>query len=61
VEWAIVLGKRSSTTFSLESFGQWTGCSEATGLVEPDTGQAIVRRQFWPHVGVTGSLGIMWR
>lgn len=60
-EWVIVLGKRAATTFALESFGQWTGCSETTGLVEPDTGQAIVRRQYWPHVGVTGSWGFMWR
>ena len=31
--------------------GQWTGCVDDTGRVEPDTGQAIVRRQWWPHVG----------
>jgi hypothetical protein len=60
-EWAIVLGARSATTFGLEAFGQWTGCVDDTGLVEPDTGQAIVRRQFWPHVGVTGTWGILWR
>jgi len=59
--WAIVLGARSSFTASVESFGQWTGCTDETGLVEPDTGQAIVRRQFWPHVGVTGTLGFVWR
>jgi hypothetical protein len=60
-EWAIVLGSRSATTFGVEGFGQWTGCEDDTGLVEPDTGQAIVRRQFWPHVGVTGTVGILWR
>ena len=60
-EWAIVLGSRSATTFDLETFGQWTGCVDDTGLVEPDTGQAIVRRQFWPHVGVTAMWGLLWR
>ena len=60
-EWAIVLGSRSATTFGLEGFGQWTGCVDDTGLVDPDTGLAIVRRQFWPHAGVTGTWGIMWR
>ena len=60
-EWAIVLGSRSATTFGVEGFGQWTGCEDDTGLVEPDTGQAIVRRQFWPHLGVTGTVGILWR
>jgi hypothetical protein len=60
-EWAIVLGSRSATTFDVETFGQWTGCVDDTGLVEPDTGQAIVRRQFWPHVGVTAMWGLLWR
>jgi hypothetical protein len=60
-EWSVVLGSRSSTNVALEGFGQWTGCEADTGLVEPDTGQSIVRRQWWPQVGVTGSWGIMWR
>jgi hypothetical protein len=60
-EWSIVLGPRSATSFGLEATGQWTGCVDDTGQVEPDTGQAIVRRQWWPHVGATAVWGITWR
>ena len=60
-EWSIALGPRAMTAFGLEGTGQWTGCVDDTGLVEPDTGKAIVRRQWWPHVGVIGSWGVMWR
>ena len=60
-EWAIVLGPRSATSFIVEATGQWTGCVADTGLVEPDTGQAIVRRQWWPHAGLTAAWGISWR
>jgi hypothetical protein len=61
VEWAIVLGPRSATSLALEAIGQWTGCVADTGIVEPDTGQAIVRRQWWPHAGATAVWGITWR
>jgi hypothetical protein len=60
-EWAIILGSRAATTLGIEGIGQWTGCIDDTGLVEPDTGQSVVRRQWWPHLGVTGTWGIMWR
>jgi hypothetical protein len=60
-EWAWVLGPRSSTSISLEALGQWTGCVQNTNRVEPDTGQPIVRRQWWPHTGATLSWGITWR
>jgi hypothetical protein len=60
-EWAVVLGPRSSTNFIVEATGQWTECVADTGRVEPDTGQAIVRRQFWPHAGLTAAWGISWR
>ncbi len=60
-EWTIVLGPRSATSFALEAIGQWTGCVDDTGTVEPDTGQAIVRRQWWPHAGVTAIWGMTWR
>jgi len=61
VEWAIVLGPRSATSLMVEATGQWTGCVADTGRVEPDSGQAIVRRQWWPHVGLTAAWGISWR
>jgi hypothetical protein len=56
-----VLGPRSSTSLGLEARGQWTGCVADTGTVEPDSGQAIVRRQWWPHLGASAVWGIAWR
>ena len=61
VEWTIVLGPRSSTSVGIEAVGQWTGCSEDTGQIDVDTGQAIVRRQWWPHTGGTVQWGFTWR
>jgi len=61
VEYAYVLGPRTSATVALEAVGQWTGCIDDTGRVEPDTGTAIVRRQWWPHAGATLALGVSWR
>jgi hypothetical protein len=61
IEWAYVLGSRTQTAVALEVLGQWTGCVDDTGRVEPDTGTAIVRRQWWPHTGVTLAWGFTWR
>ena len=61
VEWTIILGPRAATSFSVEAVGQWTGCVADTGNVEADTGQAIVRRQWWPHAGATVGWGMTWR
>jgi len=61
VEWAYVLGPRTQTSVSLEVVGQWTGCVDDTNRIEPDTGTAIVRRQWWPHTGATLGWGIAWR
>jgi hypothetical protein len=61
VEWAYVIGSRTQTSVSLEVIGQWTGCVDDTNRVEPDTGTAIVRRQWWPHTGATLGWGIAWR
>ncbi|MCX5746217.1 MAG: hypothetical protein NT062_27385 [Proteobacteria bacterium] len=60
-EWAYVLGPRTQTSLALEVDAQWTGCVDETGRVEPDTGEAIVRRQYWAHTGVTLSWGVAWR
>jgi hypothetical protein len=60
-EWMLVLGPRSAMSAQVEAVGQWTGCVADTGRVEPDTGLAIVRRQWWPHAGLTVAWGIMWR
>jgi hypothetical protein len=61
VEYAYVLGPRAQTGVSLEVVGQWTGCIDDTNRIEPDTGTAIVRRQWWPHIGATLGWGIAWR
>jgi hypothetical protein len=60
-EYAYVLGPRMAGTIGVEIVGQWTGCVDDTGRVEPDTGQAIERRQWWPHTGATISAGFAWR
>ena len=60
-DWLWVLGPRTSTGLALELDGQWTGCVDDTGRVEPDTARPIVRRQFWPHLGVSLSWVIAWR
>jgi hypothetical protein len=59
--WSMVLGPRSAMNVDLEAIGQWTGCVQDTGRVEPDSAKAIVRRQWWPHVGATAAWGITWR
>jgi len=46
---------------ALEVDAQWTGCVDDTGRVEPDSGTAIVRRQWWGHTAVTLAWGIQWR
>ncbi len=59
--WMTALGPVSSTGLSAEVLGQWTGCVDAVGRVEPDTAEAITRRQYWPHVGGTLAWIIAWR
>jgi len=60
-EWMMILGPRASTGLALEMDGQWTGCVDDTGVLEPDTATPIVRRQWWPHVGGSIAWGILWR
>lgn len=61
LEWGYVLGPRTQFVATVEAVGQWTGCVNDTNRFEPDTGKAIVRRQYWPHTGGTLSIGVMWR
>jgi hypothetical protein len=60
-EWSYVLGARTSASVALELMGQWTGCVDDVGRVEPDSGAAIERRQFWAHIGGTLSVGVTFR
>ena len=60
-EYGLVLGPRAQVTFAAEAFGQWTGCVDDSGRVEPDTGAVIERHQWWPHIGATFTVGVMWR
>lgn len=61
LEYGYVLGPRMQAVVGAELVGQWTGCVDDTGRVEPDTGKAIVRKQWWPHTGGTVSIGVAWR
>ncbi|MGE0402539.1 MAG: hypothetical protein AB7T06_37905 [Kofleriaceae bacterium] len=60
-EYSTVMGPRSQFHASIEFIGQWTGCVDDTGNLEADTGQAIERRQWWPHVGGALTAGFTWR
>jgi hypothetical protein len=60
-EYLFIIGPRASSGFAAEVAGQWTGCVEDTGRIEPDTAKAIVRRQWWPHLGLTLSWVMAWR
>ena len=60
-EWTMVLGPRSATGLLLQMDGQWTGCVDDTGVLEPDTATPIVRRQWWPHLGGSLTWEILWR
>ena len=61
VGWTWVIGHLAATTFSAQVDGQWTGCQEDTGRVEPDTATAIVRRQWWGHLGRALTWTVAWR
>jgi hypothetical protein len=60
-QWMWVMGPRSATGLALQFDGQWTGCQEDTGRLEPDTARPIVRRQWWPHLGGSLTWEIQWR
>jgi hypothetical protein len=60
-EWLYVLGPRASMGVALEADDQWTACVENTGNLEPDTATAIVRRQWWSHLGGSLSWVTLWR
>ena len=60
-EWMVVMGPRSATGLAFEMDGQWTGCVDDSGRLEPDTATPIVRRQWWPHLGGSLIWGILWR
>jgi hypothetical protein len=60
-EWTVVMGPRSATGLLLQMDGQWTGCVEDTGSVDPDSAQPIVRRQWWGHLGGSLTWEILWR
>ncbi|MCC6750359.1 MAG: hypothetical protein IT371_22025 [Deltaproteobacteria bacterium] len=60
-DYLFVLGPRSSTGPTLVVDAQWTGCVADTGRDEPDTARPIVRRQWWPHLGLSLAWVIAWR
>ena len=60
-EYLFVLGPRASTGPQLQVDMQWTGCVSDTGRQDPDTAQSIVRRQWWPHLGLSLGWMVLWR
>ena len=60
-QWMMVMGPRSSTGLALQMDGQWTGCVDDSGRLEPDTATPIVRRQWWPHLGGSLTWEVQWR
>jgi hypothetical protein len=60
-QWLWVMGPRSSTGLALQLDGQWTGCVDDSGRLEPDSATPIVRRQWWPHLGGSLTWEIEWR
>ena len=59
--WTLVMSPLASVGLAVELDGQWTGCVDSVGQVEPDTAQPIVRRQWWPHVGGKVVWLVGWR
>jgi len=57
----VVLGPMSAGALALELDGQWTGCVERLGRLEPDTARPIERRQWWPHLAATLGWTFGWR
>jgi hypothetical protein len=60
-QWMMVMGPRSSTGLAFQMDGQWTGCVDDSGRVEPDSATSIVRRQWWPHLGGSLTWEVQWR
>lgn len=59
--WTFVLGPMSATSLEAMVDGQRSLCVDDTGRVEPDTATAIVRRQWWSHVGWSLGWSFTWR
>ena len=61
LEYQWVIGPRTATSVAFEAIGQYTGCVNRTGRVEPDTATPIERHQYWAHAGATLAWGVTWR
>ena len=59
--WRWRIGPLASTGLDLVADGQRTLCIDDTGRVEPDSATAIVRRQWWPHLGAALMWVVAWR
>lgn len=60
-QWLWVLGPMLTTGATVQLDGQWTGCVQQVGQVEPDTARPITRRQWWPHAGWSLGWVFGWR
>jgi hypothetical protein len=61
VDWMREISHKTALGMAFEVLGQWTGCVDDSGRVEPDTATPIVRRQWWPHIGATLAWLVAWR
>lgn len=61
IEFGYVLGPRTRTHLAIEAIAQRTGCEQDMGMVNELTGEALVVRQWWNHVGASVLWGIEWR
>lgn len=60
-EYTFLVGELFATGPALTADVQWTGCVETLTRVDPDTGAAIVLRQYWRHASLGASWMVWWR
>jgi hypothetical protein len=60
-EYLLVIGPRASTGPLLQAELQWTGCIDESSRTYADTAETIVRRQWWPHFGISAAWVFLWR
>jgi hypothetical protein len=60
-EYTFLVGELFATGPALTADVQWTACVETLTRVDPDTGAAIVLRQYWRHASLGASWMVWWR
>lgn len=60
-EYTFQVGELFATGPAVTADVQWTACVETLTRVDPDTGAAIVLRQYWRHTSVGVGWMVWWR